>query len=225
MYIRVPDISTMFQTHRRVQDGTYEFGSSTPLRKGRHRCGTLLATHCEQGSFLSHFCLRRWHSTQEKCTLVRFCSLLGRLTVDAASSSVCGSWLIDGFRSRLGDAFLFFELDPGAAAEPESAGLLSFLDIPAAGFEEPFASSVAGPILDEDGVGFGAPAGPDCAEKVEDDMARACSVCCEEWRLVTATLCGLLGWCLGCIARVLYVYRGGLRSFNVVAWIGQTPSA
>lgn len=46
------------------------------MRNGRHRCGTRRATHCEHGSFLSHFCLRRWHSTQEKCTRVRLASRL-----------------------------------------------------------------------------------------------------------------------------------------------------
>jgi len=25
---------------------TYEFGSSTPFKNGRHRCGTFLAIHC-----------------------------------------------------------------------------------------------------------------------------------------------------------------------------------
>ena len=38
---------------------TYVFVSSTPLRNGLHRCGTFLAKHCEQGSFLSHFCFLR----------------------------------------------------------------------------------------------------------------------------------------------------------------------
>ena len=158
--------------------GAHEWGSSTPFKNGLHRCGTRLATHCEHGSFLSHFCFRRWHSTHEKCTRVLFWSFGCRLTVDAASSSVCGSWLIDGFRScRLGDDFRFFELDAVVAADVDGPEVLSFLTSAAVGEDVPLDALIRlASAVNEDGAPGRLPAWTGMVEDMNAVFAkRECS--------------------------------------------------